>query len=67
MSPRVGVVSAWARGRGRPRGPGRSGEEWEIRARASSSRRVVRTSHRDVAVLKVALQGGLSASLAIAR
>jgi hypothetical protein len=46
MSPRVGVVSAWARGRGRPRGPGRSGEEWEIRARASSSRRVVDVAPR---------------------
>ena len=54
-------------GAGTAAGPGRSGEEWEIRATASSSRRVVRTSHRDVAVLKVALQGGFSASLAIAR
>jgi len=58
MSSRVGVVSAWL-GAGTAAGPGRSGEGWEIRARASSSRRVVRTSHRDVAVLKVAPQGGV--------
>jgi hypothetical protein len=39
-------------GAGTAAGPGRSGDGWEIRARASSSTRVVRTSHRDVAVLK---------------